>query len=126
MKSATKQKPLLQALLREGPVTVFTAMAHNLWTQFGAESLPSCCTSALAPPHTLAFCKKHKVSLDWLLFGDLQGLHRMTKEAKATPPEIPEAHRKEIMRLFSALTPQKQVIGFALLRELMVRSIPNG
>jgi hypothetical protein len=80
----------------------------------------------ISTPCTLAFCKKHKVSLDWLLFGDLQGLHRMTKETKATPPEIPAAHRKEIMRLFSALTPQKQVIGFALLRELMVRSIPNG
>jgi hypothetical protein len=76
--------------------------------------------------NAVAFCDKYKVSMDWLLCGDLQGLQRMTREAKAEPPEIPEAQRKEIMRLFSALTPQKQVIGFALLRELMVRSIPNG
>jgi hypothetical protein len=70
------------------------------------------------------FCEKHKVSLDWLLCGDLQGLQRM---AKATPPpELSEAHREEIMRLFSALTPQKQVMGFYLLRQLMARSIPNG
>jgi hypothetical protein len=74
----------------------------------------------------LDFCKKHKVSADWLLCGDLKGLHRMTQEAKAEPREIPEGHRQEILRLFSALTPQKQVIGFALLRELMARSIPNG
>jgi hypothetical protein len=73
----------------------------------------------------LAFAEKHKISLDWLLCGDLKGLQRMM-QAKAEPPEIPEAQRKEIMRLFSALTPQKQVIGFALLRELMVRSAPNG
>jgi len=76
--------------------------------------------------HAMAFCEKHKISMDWLLCGDLQGLRRMTQEAKAEPREIPEAQRKEIMQLFSALTPQKQVIGFALLRELMVRSIPNG
>jgi hypothetical protein len=74
----------------------------------------------------IAFCDKYKVSADWLLCGDLKGLQRMTKEAKAEPAEISEAHREEIMRLFSALTPQKQVIGFALLRELMARSIPNG
>ena len=30
------------------------------------------------------------------------------------------------MLLFSALTPQKQVMGFYLLRQLMARSIPNG
>ncbi len=76
--------------------------------------------------HAMAFAEKHKISLDWLLCGDLKGLQRMTQEAKAEPPEIPEARRKEIMQLFSALTPQKQVIGFALLRELMARSIPNG
>ena len=80
----------------------------------------------ISSTHAVAFCEKHKVSLDWLLCGDLKGLQRMTQEAKAEPPEIPEAQRKEIMQLFSALTPQKQVIGFALLRELMARSIPNG
>jgi hypothetical protein len=31
------------------------------------------------------FGDKHKVSLDWLLSGDLQGLQRMTKEAKTAP-----------------------------------------
>jgi hypothetical protein len=76
--------------------------------------------------HTMAFAEKHKISLDGLICGDLKGVQRMTQEARAEPPEIPEAHRKEIMRLFSALTPQGQVIGFALLRELMARSIPNG
>jgi hypothetical protein len=41
--------------------------------------------------HVMAFCEKHKVSYDWLLCGNLQGLRRMTQEAKATPSEITEA-----------------------------------
>jgi hypothetical protein len=48
----------------------------------------------------MAFCKKHKVSFDWLLYGDLRGLHRMAQEAKAAPQETPEALRKEVMALF--------------------------
>jgi hypothetical protein len=51
----------------------------------------------------MAFCKKHKVSSDWLLCGELRGLHRMSQEAKAAPQEMPEALRKEAMALFSAL-----------------------
>jgi hypothetical protein len=35
--------------------------------------------------HAMAFCEKHKISMDWLLCGDLKGLQRMTKEAKAEP-----------------------------------------
>ena len=27
-------------------------------------------------PHAMAFCEKHKISMDWLLCGDLQGLRR--------------------------------------------------
>jgi len=30
----------------------------------------------------MAFCKKHEVSYDWLLCGDLAGLQRMTREPK--------------------------------------------
>jgi hypothetical protein len=77
-------------------------------------------------PHAIAFCEKHKISFDWLLCGDLQGLHRMTKEAKADPPEMTEAQRKEVTRLFLALSPQKQAIALVCMRELMARSLPNG
>jgi hypothetical protein len=61
----------------------------------------------ISTSHAVAFCEKHKISLDWLLCGDLQGLHRMTKEAKADPPQMTEAQRKEVTRLFLALSPQK-------------------
>jgi hypothetical protein len=56
----------------------------------------------------MLFCEKHKISFDWLLFGDLRGLHRMSQEAKATPREMTEAQRKEVMQLFSALSPRMQ------------------
>jgi hypothetical protein len=45
--------------------------------------------------HAMAFAEKRKISLDWLPCGDLKGLQRMTQEAKATPPEIPEASARK-------------------------------
>src|SRR5665647_3837728 len=39
----------------------------------------------------MLFCEKHKVSYDWLLCGDLRGLQRMTREAKAALPEMTKA-----------------------------------
>jgi hypothetical protein len=70
----------------------------------------------------MAFCEKHKVSFDWLLCGDLRGLHRMTREAKATPPrETSEAQRKEVMALFSALSPRMQAVALGCMQELLAR-----
>jgi hypothetical protein len=76
--------------------------------------------------HAMAFAEKHKISLDWLLCGDLQGLHRMTKEAKAEPPKITEAQREEIARLFFALPPRMQTVALGCMRELMTRGLSNG
>jgi hypothetical protein len=59
----------------------------------------------------MEFCEKHKVSMDWLLCGDLQGLRRMTQEAKATPPEMTETQRKEVTRLFLALFLKMQAVA---------------
>jgi hypothetical protein len=69
----------------------------------------------------MAFCKKHKVSSDWLLCGDLRGLHRMTQEAKAAPQEIPDALRKEVMARFSALSPRMQTAALGCMQELLAR-----
>jgi hypothetical protein len=125
------RRKALQRLERDG-ATSRPAMQRRIQALAAERSIPPADFHKLMykRPSTQAvidFCEKHKVSIDWLLCGDLKGLQRMKQEAKAEPPEIPEAQRKEIMRLFSALTPQKQVIGFALLRELLARSIfPNG
>ncbi len=45
----------------------------------------------------MLFCEKHKVSCDWLLCGDLQGLRRMTRDEIAfrpvlTPEEFQRAY----------------------------------
>jgi hypothetical protein len=69
----------------------------------------------------MTFCEKHKVSADWLLCGDLRGLHRMPREVKATPRGMPEAQRKEVMALFSALSPRMQAVALGHIRELMTR-----
>lgn len=69
----------------------------------------------------MTFCEKYKISFDWLLCGDLRGLHRMTQEAKATPTEMPEAQRKEIMALFSALSPKLQAVALGCMQELLTR-----
>ena len=46
------------------------------------------------------FCKKHKVSFDWLLAGDLKGLKRMTQDrhlCNVQPP--PESFKEKLARL---------------------------
>ena len=69
----------------------------------------------------MMFCEKHKVSYDWLLCGDLRGLQRMAQEFKATPQEVPEAQRKEVIQLFSALSPRLQTVALGCMQELLAR-----
>jgi hypothetical protein len=80
----------------------------------------------ISTTHAVAFCEKHKISMDWLLCGDLKGLQRMTKEAKAVPPEMTEQQRKEVTQLFLALSPRMQTVALGCMRELMTRGFPNG
>jgi hypothetical protein len=74
-------------------------------------------------PPIVAFCKKHDVSLDWLMDGDLKGLQRMKawKKAGMTPDE----QRAEILRLFFALAPDTQRLAIQMLRELTGGRSPN-
>jgi hypothetical protein len=80
----------------------------------------------VSTPAVMAFCEKHKVSFDWILGGDLQGLRRMTQEAKATPAEMTEAQRKEVTRLFLALSPKMQAVALGCMQELISRESSNG
>ena len=66
------------------------------------------------------FCKKHDVSLDWLMDGDLKGLQRMKpwKKAGMTPDE----QRAEILRLLLPL--EMQQIAIHRLRQ-MTEGLPN-
>jgi hypothetical protein len=72
------------------------------------------------------FCDKHKISLDWLLCGDLKGLQRMTNEVKSGPPEISEAKQKEILGLYAQLSAFEQTAVLGFMYELMVRRQTHG
>jgi hypothetical protein len=80
----------------------------------------------ISTPHVVAFCEKHKISMDWLLCGDLKGLQRMTCEAKAQQAETMEAQRQEIVRLFLTLPARLQPTALAGIREVAERSRSNG
>jgi hypothetical protein len=72
--------------------------------------------------HTvMVFCEKYKVSYDWILCGDLQGLRRMTQAKALPPPEMTEAQRKEVTRLFLALSPKMQAVALGCMEELATR-----
>ncbi len=55
----------------------------------------------------IALCDKHKISLDWLLYGDLKGLQRMTQAAKAEPRALSEEDWSEFIGLVGKIEPQR-------------------
>jgi hypothetical protein len=59
-------------------------------------------------PDVMVFCKKHNVSYDWLLRGDLKGLQRMTSERKLCNQAVPTADR--LMQKYRNLSPVLQAI----------------
>jgi hypothetical protein len=56
----------------------------------------------------LVFCKKHKVSFDWLLAGGLKGLKRMTRKRVLHPAPAPRA--KRFAEKYRSLPPEAQKI----------------
>jgi hypothetical protein len=56
----------------------------------------------------IAFCKKYKVSYDWLLRGDLKGLQRMTSERKLCNQAVPTADG--LIQKYRNLSPVLQAI----------------
>ncbi len=56
----------------------------------------------------LAFCKKHDVSLDWLMDGSLQGLKRMKYVPKPAPKKAPSA--AELLAKMALLNPANHKI----------------
>jgi hypothetical protein len=75
----------------------------------------------------LAFCKKHNVSVDWLMCGDLKGLQRTAKWKSqelfsvATTRETALAQLQEYNRLYRELSNAAVPIALAFLRNLTTR-----
>jgi hypothetical protein len=58
----------------------------------------------------MVFCKKHKVSFDWLLCGDLKGLQRMKHERVFQPEPAPAATAERLAEKYRNLPPDLQKI----------------
>jgi hypothetical protein len=65
------------------------------------------------------FCRKHNVSLDWLMDGDLKGLLRMKQWAKENHGMTADEQRAEIVRLLLALPPATQKFAIERIREIV-------
>jgi hypothetical protein len=98
----------LRTALDEGPPTVLTGTVaiRRMW--FGA----ACGRSPRKGTCSQADCAKL--------------MQRMTREAKAAPPKMSEVQRKEVSRLFLALSTLKHGIALGIMHELITRSVPNG
>ena len=57
----------------------------------------------------LAFAEKYNISLDWLLCGDLKGLHRMMGKPCAAVPLV-ERVMKRVVEKYGDLSPDGQRI----------------
>ena len=88
--AAMRRRVLLLAAERNLPPTEYAKLMHK----------------RVLTGSFLAFCKKHDVSLDWLMYGDLKGLQRMKRWAK----EDPDVQTARILRKFHALKPSYQKI----------------
>ena len=124
------RRKALQRLERDG-ATSRPAMQRRILALAAERSIPPADFHKLMykRPTTeavMVFCKKYKVSFDWLLCGDLKGLQRMTCEAKAQQADTMEAQRQEIVRLFLALPARLQPTALAGIRDLAERSRSNG
>src|SRR5258706_5663238 len=101
-----------QHLVRDGCCTD-AAMRRRLLVLAAERNLPPAAYAELMHKRIMMksiqeFCRKHNVSLDWLMDGDLKGLQRMKQWAKEDHGMTADEQRAEILRLLLALPPSKQ------------------
>jgi hypothetical protein len=104
--AAFKRRVLLLAAERNLPPAEYAKLMHK---------------RVLTGP-ILAFCKKHDVSMDWLMDGSLKGLQRMKQWKKAGM--TPDEQRAEILRRLLLLPLEMQQIAIHRLRQ-MTEGLPN-
>jgi hypothetical protein len=69
------------------------------------------------------FCDKHRVSLDWLMSGDLKGLLRMKQWEKEDRGMTPDEQRAEILGLLRSLPLGIQKLAIENIRRIAEGSI---
>lgn len=68
----------------------------------------------------LAFCDKHKISIDWLMCGDLRGLARMERQRKeaAAAASHPGGSSGDFLKAYCGLNEKTQALVVTFIREL--------
>jgi hypothetical protein len=90
--AAFKRRVLLLAAERNLPPAEYAKLMHK---------------RVLTGP-ILAFCKKHDVSMDWLMAGDLKGLQRMKNWERQGDTMTADERCAVILRKIRALSPANQ------------------
>jgi hypothetical protein len=118
-----------QRLVRDGCQTD-AAMRRRLLALAAERNIPPADYAKLMHKRVLMpsiqnFCRKHDVSLDWLMDGDLKGLQRMKKWERAGSGMTADQQRAEILRLLLALAPGDQKVVLKHLRAITPGSNSN-
>lgn len=108
---ANRQLVIAQGRLRKDGCSSDAAMRRRVLLLAAERNLPPAEYAKLFHKRVITgsildFCKKHDVSLDWLMYGDLKGLQRMKRWAK----EDPDVQTARILRKFHALKPSYKKI----------------
>jgi hypothetical protein len=114
-----------QRLVRDGCQTD-AAMRRRLLALAAERNIPPADYAKLMHKRVLMpsiqnFCRKHDVSLDWLMDGDLKGLQRMKaweKQGRVMDADELKGELYRIGSLFLSLPPSKQKIAFDHFNEL--------
>src|SRR5882724_7223057 len=110
---ANRQLVIARGRLRKDGCSSDAAMRRRVLLLAAERDLPPAEYAKLLHKRTMMksiqeFRRKHDVSLDWLMDGDLKGLQPMKKWAK----EDPDERTARIIRKMHALTPSNQKIIF--------------
>ena len=118
------RRKALQRLERDG-ATSRPAMQRRIQAIAAERSIPPADFHKLMykRPSTQAvmdFCKKHKVSFDWLLCGDLKGLARMEQKRKQVAAAASHSGGPSgyFLKVFCGLNEKNQETAIAIVRKL--------
>ena len=84
----------MDRLKRDGALSREAIRRRLQWVAYDRKLAPAEITKAMRTRNIVAFCKKHGVSLDWVLYGNLQDHPKKSWERKTvlTPDELRRAY----------------------------------
>jgi hypothetical protein len=84
----------MDRLKRDGALSREAIRRRLQWVAYDRKLAPAEITKAMRTRNIVAFCKKHGVSLDWVLYGNLQDHPKKSWERKTvlTPDQLRRAY----------------------------------